>query len=465
MNAEIGEKCAVWGVHGHGMDAARLSFFGLYALQHRGQASSGIVTSDGNNFTVQKGMGLVGQIYSQESIEAQQGYIAVGHNRYPTHMKSTMEHAQPVTLELSNTAHNGNLPLTDKLEEFLTSHNIAIKDTNDSEMMAKAIDYFLGKGASLEEAIIDAYPLFTGAFSLVVMTKDKLAAVRDSFGIRPLSMGLLNGGTIFSSETCALDLVGASHEGDVAPGEMVAIDKDGIAHRHQIVEGKQQLDLFEFVYFARPDSILQGQEVNEARRRAGKRLAQEHPVNADLVIPVPDSAIPAALGFAQESRISFDQGLVKNRYIGRTFIDPDPHQRKQNVTLKLNPLPRSLRGKRVVIVDDSIVRLTTAGPLVQLLKNAGAVEVHVRIASSEVKYPDFYGIDTATQNTLAAFRMSVKEMRDHIGATSLGFLSLSGLIEATGVPEENFCTSCFTGIYPIDIGERRNEIIFDRSQR
>lgn len=454
------EKCAVWGVHGEGMEAARLAYFGLYALQHRGQAGAGISTVDGEEFHDFKGMGLVREVFSEEIIEGLPGSMAIGHNRYPTRGTPTIDHVQPVVRPRVRGVHNGNLPLTDKLEAFLIEHEIPVGDNNDSEMMTAAVNYYVERGATLGEAVIDATPLFTGAYAAVFMAEGEIAAVRDGRGIRPLSIGRLNGGVIFSSETCALDLIGASDEGDVAPGEMVVVNEQGLV-RYQIQEGRQMLDAFEYVYFARPDSMLLGQEVNETRRRAGKRLAQEHPVNADIVVPVPDSSIPAALGYAQEAGIRFDQGLIKNRYIGRTFIDPDPHQRKRNVAMKLNPLPRSLRGKRVVLVDDSIVRLTTAGPLVQLMRNAGAVEVHLRIASPEVKYPNFYGIDTADQQSLAAARMSVEEMREATGATSLGFLSLKGLVDSIGVDQGNLDTSCFTGEYPIDIGRRREGVIFN----
>lgn len=455
------EKCAVFGVYGKNFEAARIAYFGLFALQHRGQESSGIATSDGKTLSVHKSEGLVTQVYNEASLNSLKGAFAIGHNRYSTSGGSTPRHVQPIVSKDKSLAlaHNGNLPQTTKLEQFLLSKKVSIEGLNDSELIHAIIHYFLKQGCSLEDALKLSYPRFSGAFCLVILTKDKLAAVRDSFGIRPLSLGKLNGGYVIASETCAFDIIGAKFLRDVKPGEMVVIDKKGLSS-YQLEEGNQKLDIFEIVYFARPDSLLLGKKVNEMRRMLGINLAKQHPVKADVVIPVPDSAIPAALGFSQQSGIPFDHGLIKNRYIHRTFIRPDQHQREMGVQMKLNPLPEVIKDKRVVVIDDSIVRGTTQVKIVKLIRSAGAKEVHVRISSPPNKYPDFYGIDTPNQKDLIASRMSVEGIRKHIGADSLQYLSYKGMIDATGLPEELFCTACFSGIYPIDIGTHKQKINF-----
>lgn len=456
---KLKEKCGIFGVYGKGFDAARLTYFGLFALQHRGQESSGIATSDGKTIYLHKGSGLVIHVYSERLLDSSKGYISIGHNRYSTSGGTDIKHAQPILDEEKSLAivHNGNLPETKKLEEFLRG-KVDTKGLNDSELIHACIKYFIQKGATLEEAIEKSYPRLSGAFCLLILTKNKLAALRDSFGIRPLCIGKLNGGYIIASESCALDIVGAEFIREVAPGELVIIDDAGL-HSKQITKGNQKLDIFEFVYFARPDSLLLGKKVNEVRRKLGETLAKEHPVDADVVIPVPDSAIPAALGYSKISGIPFDHGLIKNRYIHRTFIKPDQHQREMGVKMKLNPLPEVLKGKRVVVIDDSIVRGTTQVKIVAMLRKAGAREVHVRISSPPNKYPDFYGIDTPFQKNLIAARMSIGEIRKFIGADSLAYLSYKGLIKSTGLPEDKFCTSCFTGNYPIDIGGHAKDIV------
>lgn len=459
MVREISEKCAIFGVFGKGFEAARLTYFGLYALQHRGQESSGISSSDGQNIYIHKDTGLVVHVYNEQILDSLKGHLAIGHNRYSTSGGSTPEHNQPVQNQdnLVTLVHNGNLPTTKKLEEFLSSKNVDITNLNDSELMQRAIEYFLKQGESLEQALKKSFPLFTGAFSVLVMTKDKLAAIRDEYGIRPLSLGKLNGGFIFASETCAFDVIQAEFVRDVNPGEMVIVDDSGLKSQ-QIVNGKLNLDIFEMVYFARPDSMLMGKKVNEIRRNLGINLAKENKIEADVVIPVPDSAIPAALGFSKESKIPFDHGLIKNRYIHRTFIRPEQHLREQSVQMKLNPLPEVIKDKRVILIDDSIVRGTTLKKIVRMIRGAGAKEVHVLISSPPTKYPDFYGIDTPKQTELIAATMNEDEVRKKLDADSLHYLSLEGLISATGLSKDTFCTSCFTGEYPIDIGERKLEI-------
>lgn len=454
------EKCAVFGIFGKGIDAARLTYFGLYALQHRGQESSGIAASDGKLINIHKAMGLVAQVYNEHDFEKLNGNLAIGHNRYATFGGSTDDHIQPSSDHEKKVvlAHNGNLPSVEKLRKFLVSKDISVKNLNDSEMMLKAISYYLSQGMSLEKAMTLSFPLFTGAFSLLVMTKNKIAAMRDQYGIRPLSIGKLNGtGFVFSSETCALDTVNATFLRDVKPGELVILDGKGL-HSRQLAKPNLKLDIFEFVYFTRPDSLLLGKRVSEIRKNLGRILAKEAKIKADVVIPVPDSAVPAALGYAEISKIPFDFGLVKNRYIGRTFIMPDQRLRDRGVQMKLNPIEESIKGKRVIVIDDSIVRGTTAKKLVKLLRDAGAKEVHLMSSCPPVRFPDFYGINTPTQDELIAATMPIEKVEKFIGADSLHYLSYKGMIEATGLPEDTFCTSCFTGIYPIDIGENEKRI-------
>ncbi len=482
-----GEKCAVFGVYGQGLDVARLSFFGLFALQHRGQESAGIATANGETITLHKGMGLVSQVFNDELIGSLKGYIAVGHNRYSTTGGSKVKHAQPMlaagsallqkmsyedphpslndSVSLCSGAddgaialvHNGNLPTTKELSEFLTSKGVDPSEFSDSRMVVEAIAAQMREGIDLEKAIKDVYPLLAGAFSILIMSKDKLIAIRDHCGIRPLSYAKLNGGYIIASETCAYAPIGAEYVRDIEPGEMLIIDEKGVRNE-QIAKGDLKLDIFEFVYFARPDSELLGKSVYEVRRNFGVQLAKEYPVAADVVIPVPETAIPSAIGYAQALGIPFEMGLVKNRYIHRTFITPEQHVREQGVKAKLSPLPEVMRGKRVVIFDDSIVRGTTSQQIVKMVFEAGAKEVHFLVASPPVRFPDFYGIDTPKQNDLIAATKSVEEIQKYLGATSLRFLSYEGMIAATGIPADRFSTSCFNGVYPIDIKERAKEI-------
>lgn len=463
MSEVLKEKCGIFGVFGEGMEAARLTYSGLYALQHRGQESSGIVSCDRKRIYEHKRMGLVAHVYTEGAVEALKGDIAIGHNRYSTSKSSSEDHIQPVIRHLRNDdflalVHNGNLPSVRALENFLQDRQIATGSLNDSEMMAEALKYYLLRGACLEDAIEESSPLFTGAFSLLIMTSDKLIALRDHCGIRPLSVAKLNGGFIFSSETCALDVVDADFIRDVRPGEALVADRNGL-NGHQIRESKLRIDSFEFVYFARPDSYIEGRNVNTVRKNLGKILAAEDCVDADIVIPIPDSGIPAALGYAQSSCVPFGEGLIKNRYIHRTFIEPAQRLRDMGVKRKLNPLREELAGKRVVVIDDSIVRGTTAPKIVEMIRKAGAREVHLRISSPPVRFPDFYGIDTPRQDQLMAARYTLEQMKEIIGADSLKFLSYSGLIEAIGLPEENVSTSCFTGNYPVNIQERWSEIL------
>lgn len=446
------EKCGIFGIYGHDLEAARLTHTGLWTLQHRGQESSGISISDGNAIQTHKGPGLVAHVYDESTLSRLSGHIGIGHNRYSTSGGGSASHSQPVTghRNLVVLAHNGNLPDTSRLRKFLENLGVDSTGANDSELMHAAVEHHLSAGLGLEDAIRACFELFTGVFSLLLMTRTQLAAVRDSRGIRPLSLGEVGGGYTFSSETCAIDATGGKFIRDVRPGELIVVDEAGLRST-QLAEGDEKLDIFEFVYFARPDSILLGQRVNEVRRQLGVNLAREHPVKADVIVPVPDSAIPAALGYSQETGIPLDFGLLKNRYIHRTFIRPAQSLRESGVRLKLNPIPEVLRNRRVAVVDDSIVRGTTARQIVAMIRECGAIEVHFLVSSPPVRFPDFYGIDTPKPDELVAAGMSVDETRTHIGADSLAYLSYNGMIRATGLPETRFSTSCFNGVYPVAV--------------
>ncbi len=454
------EKCGIFGIFGHGLEAARLAHTGLWTLQHRGQESSGISVSDGSAIQTHKGPGLVAHVYDESTLNRLSGHAAIGHNRYSTSGGSSAAHSQPVTSHrnLVALAHNGNLPGTSALRKFLGDVGVKTAGANDSELMHSAIEHRLSTGLSLEDAIRTCFDLFTGVFSLLLLTRNEMAAVRDPHGIRPLSLGEVSGGYVFSSETCAIDAIGGIFIRDVRPGELIVVDRHGLRSA-QLAPGDEKLDIFEFVYFARPDSILLGQRVNEVRRKLGVNLAREHPLEADVIVPVPDSAIPAALGYSREAGIPLDFGLLKNRYIHRTFIRPAQSLRESGVRLKLNPIPEVLRNRRVAVLDDSIVRGTTARQIVAIIRECGATEVHFLVSSPPVRFPDFYGIDTPRPDELVAAGMSVDETRKHIGADSLAYLSYDGMIRATGLPESRFSTSCFSGIYPVDIGSVSQEAL------
>ena len=453
---ELMEKCAVFGIHGAGSEAARVTFYGLWALQHRGQEGSGIVTSDGRHMYRHAGAGLASSVYRDEDMQRLKGGIAIGHNRYSTSGGSGDVYNQPFVHAEGQfaLAHNGNIPDCSKLQEFLADHGVATELLNDTRLMEAAVAHHVLRGSSLEDAIAAAYPLFTGAFSAVAMDETRLIAFRDQCGIRPLSIGTLDDGYVVASETCAFDTIGAVFLRDVRAGELVVIDKDGLCSR-QVVEGDQKIDAFEFVYFARPDSILMGQRVNKVRENFGHEMAREFHVDADVVIPIPDSSIPAALGYSRASGIPFDIGIIKNRYIHRTFIQPTAGLRRRDVKMKLNPILESVAGQRVILVDDSVVRGTTMRQVVQIVRGAGAREVHLMISSPPVLYPDFYGIDTPDQKDLIAAHMSLEEMRLFMDADTLNFLSIDGMVRATGLARSQLSMSCFDGVYPIDIGGQR----------
>jgi amidophosphoribosyltransferase len=460
IDNQLTEKCAVFGAYGAGLESARLAFYGLWALQHRGQESSGIASSDGTSMHRHAALGLVANAYHEEDLEQLPGHIAIGHNRYSTSGGRDERHNQPFMYREQRFAfaHNGNLPVCDKLIAFLHQRHINTAQMNDSGMMAAAISCYMEDDMDIEQAIAEAFPLFEGVFSAVAMDTKRLIAFRDRCGVRPLSIGTLDGGYVIASETCAFDTIGAKYLRDVKPGEMVIIDQHGLKSV-QIVDGEQKLDVFEYVYFARPDSVLLGQSVNEVRREFGREMAKQcQHITADVVMPIPDSAIPAALGYAYQSGVPFDMGLIKNRYIHRTFIRPTPELRVRDLKMKLNPVPETIAGKRVIVVDDSIVRGTTMKQYTEMIFAAGAREVHLMISSPPVRYPDFYGINTPNQADLLAANMNPEQMREYLGATSLNFLSFDGMVKATGLPASMLTTSCFTGEYPIPIGNRAQEI-------
>jgi amidophosphoribosyltransferase len=443
-----------------GLEAARLTFYGLWALQHRGQESSGIVSSDGRSLHRHAAPGLVATVYREEDLEQLPGHLAIGHNRYSTSGGADECYDQPFFDRKHNIAlaHNGTIPDTTKLETFLKKRNVKMDKLNDTSMMMAAISCYMDDGLTIVEAIKKAWPLFTGAFSIVAMTKDTLVAFRDECGIRPLSIATIDGGYAVASETCAFDTIGATFLRDVRPGELVAISDKGMTS-HQVVPDNPKLDIFELVYFARPDSQLCGKRIDGVRKNFGRQMAEEFPIAADVIIPVPDSGVPAALGYSQATGVPFEMGLIKNRYIHRTFIRPTAQLRERDLKMKLNPVIETIKDQRVVLVDDSIVRGTTMRHLVTMVFEAGAKEVHLLITSPPVRYPDFYGINTPKQSELLAAYMTEDEMRNYVGATSLHFLSYDGMIKATGMPKDSFSTSHFDGVYPISIGKRADEIM------
>lgn len=459
---ELKEKCGIVGIYGKDLPLSRLAFFALFALQHRGQEASGITTSDGKKFFSHKGAGLVSQVYTEKSIKKLKGFVGIGHNRYSTSKGGTFMHAQPIVNNSKNfaLAHNGNLPSIKSLEKFLLTHKIFKKNRSDSELITDAIDFYLKEGASLPNAIAKVFPLITGAFSIVMMNKDTLIAIRDAYGMRPLVLGRLNKGYVVASETCALQTIGAVFVREVKPGEMIIINKKGVKSI-KLAKANPKHDIFEYVYFSRPDSVLAGKLVYEVRKNFGKELARENKLKADMVVPVPDTAMPVVLGYSEASGIPIEMALVKNRYVHRTFIEPNQKSRDKSVALKLIPLKNVLKGKKIILIDDSIVRGTTSRRLIKNLFNAGAKEVHFLISSPPIRFPDFYGIDTPQQKDLIAANKTIEDIRKYLGATSLNFLSLKGLIKSIGLPENKLCTSFFTGEYPIDLKERRKEVSYD----
>jgi amidophosphoribosyltransferase len=456
------EECGLFGVWAPGEDVARLSYFGLFAQQHRGQESAGIAVADGQNILVYKDLGLVSQVFSEATLSTLQGSLGIGHTRYSTTGSTTWDNAQPAfkTDGARSVAlgHNGNLVNTHELADRVGRPGAA---TTDSDLVATLIANEIEETGGLEEAALRVLPTLRGAFCFVMMDERSVFAARDAHGVRPLSIGRLPTGFAIASETCALDIVGATFVRDVEPGELVRIDERGL-HSVRFAESpRSALCIFEFVYLARPDSRLRGATVHEARREMGRLLAHEHPAEGDMVIGVPATGHSAAQGFAEVSGIPYGEGLIKNHYVGRTFIQPSQSLRNRGVKLKLNPLPDSIRGKRLVVVDDSIVRGTTTRQIVQALREAGATEVHIRITCPPIRWPCFYGIDMSTRQELVASDLAIDEVRAFVGADSLGYLSLGSLVEATGSPTGEFCRACFDGEYPIPVPEEAGKFVLE----
>lgn len=454
----MSEECGIAGVFAPRATAptepARLVFFALYALQHRGQESAGIATGDGARVRAIKRMGLVGQAFAEPDLDELAGHLAMGHTRYSTTGSSRLENAQPMlvhdgALGTLAVGHNGNLINARELRAELAARGWTFETSSDTEVLLKTVAD--SEGATWDERLRRGLPRLVGAWSLVFLAADALYAARDPLGVRPLCLGRRGEAWVVASETSALDTIGAAFVREIQPGEVLRLDERGPDVVAELGDGRRALCIFEYVYLASASSRLGGTSMYAARERMGEILAEEQPADADVVIPVPDSAIPSAIGFARQSGIPFREGLIKNRYIGRTFIQPSQELREHNVALKYNPLREVLDGRRVVVVDDSIVRGSTSGPIVRLLRRAGAVAVHMRICSPPIQHPCYFGVDMARRAELIAAHRSVDEIRAHIGADSLGYLSLPGLVRATGGDAHEFCTACFSGDYPIPI--------------
>lgn len=459
---KLREECGVFGIFNKDdeLDVARLTYYGLYALQHRGQESAGIAINDGGTIVYHKDMGLVHEVFDEVVLNHLKGKSAIGHVRYSTAGASLRENAQPVVAKYRNgqmaLAHNGNLVNAVELRENLEDNGAIFQSTADSEVILNLISRYRVMSTNIEETIRQVMTEIQGSYALCILTPQRLVGVRDPLGIRPLVLGKIKNSYVLASETCAFDAIGAEYIRDILPGEIILIGDDGIKSILPEKPKDSKLCVFEFVYFARPDSFMDGASVHEARIEAGRKLAQEYPVDADIVIGAPDSGLTAALGYSMESGIPYAQGLLKNRYVGRTFIQPEQGQRDASVRLKFGPLKSVLEGKRVIMVDDSIVRGTTTKRIVQMLKNAGAKEVHMRISSPPIKHPCYFGIDTPSRQHLVAASQSMEEIRQLIGADSLGYLSKEGLLDTPVEARCGFCTACFDGNYPMEIPDPEN---------
>jgi len=463
------EECGVVAVYGH-PEAATLAYLSLYALQHRGQESAGIVASNGDALIAHRGMGQVADIFTQDILTRLEGRLAIGHNRYSTSGSTVLRNCQPFVVEWARgalaVAHNGNLVNADQLREQLEARGSIFQSTVDSEVIIHLIAQ--STGATLIDRIVDALAQVRGAYSLVFLTEDKIIAARDPGGFRPLVIGRVGESVVVTSETCALDLVDAVYEREVEPGEILVVSERGMESVKPFPRMPSHHCVFEYVYFARPDSQVFGRNVYEVRKALGRELARENHVPADIVIPVPDSGVPAAIGYAEEAGLPFEMGLIRNHYVGRTFIEPSSSIRHFGVKVKLNALRQVLKGKRVIVVDDSIVRGTTSRKLVHMIRAAGATEVHVRISSPPTTFPCFYGIDTPTREELIASSHSVAEIRDYLGADSLAYLTPSGLFGFNRGSNAGFCDACFTGNYPVALGSEapvRQLHLFEASDR
>jgi len=457
------ESCGIFGVYAHGIDIARLIFFALFALQHRGQESAGIAVPDGSGIKIHTGMGLVSQAFTENDLAQLKGFIGIGHNRYSTRGSSKPANVQPVIVKSEGLtlalAHNGNIINDKLLRDELQERGYSFHTSTDSEVIANVI--LASPGKNWEGKIRYAMHRLQGAYSLTIMAQDKLIGVRDPMGVRPLCLGTIDSGWVIASESCALDHIGARFSREIEPGEIVVIDQGGVRNFKR-KSSKRALCIFEYIYFARPDSIIQGKLLYQARQAMGEMLAREHPVDADLVMGVPDSATAAGICYSEASGVPYCEGLLKNRYVRRTFIEPDQRLRELDVQLKFNPLSRIIAGKRLVVVDDSIVRGTTTPRVVSLLRKAGVKEVHLRICAPPIRHPCFLGVDMATEWELIAARKSIPEIRDYLGADSLGYLSLDGLLQAVGLPRDIFCLACFTGDYPIPVQMGMDKLALER---
>jgi len=446
------ECCGIFGVYTHNVDVARLTFFALYALQHRGQESAGIATSDGKQTYIHTEMGLVSQAFTEDDLSQLKGHIAIGHSRYSTTGSNQPDNAQPILVKSNSHAialgHNGNVINAKLLRDELIDQGYSFHTSTDSEVIAQLI--LASPERDLVSKIRYAMRRLQGAYSLVIMTNNELISVRDPMGVRPLCLGTIDNGWAVASESCAFDHIGAQFVRDVDPGEIVVVDKNGMKSNKEVTV-QQATCIFEYIYFARPDSKIQSRLLYPARQAMGEILSREHPIEADLVMGVPDSATAAGIGYARASGIPYCEGLLKNRYVGRTFIEPDQRLRDLGVKLKFNPLSEMIAGKRIIVIDDSIVRGTTTPRVIGLLRRAGAREVHMRICSPPIRHPCFFGVDMATRWELIAAQNTVPQIRDFIGADSLGYISIEGLIEAVALPKNIFCLACFTGDYPIPV--------------
>jgi amidophosphoribosyltransferase len=459
--------CGVFGIYGH-PDSARLTYLGLYALQHRGEESAGIVSTDGKMLYVHKDMGLVGEVFSDTELKQLPGHAAIGHVRYSTTGSSILRNAQPLIVDYSRgpiaIAHNGNLINASVLRDELEAYGSIFQTTVDSEIVI----HLMAKPTyrTRHESLIGALERIKGAYSLVLLTEDEMIGVRDPYGFRPLCVGRLGDAFVLSSETCALDLIQADYVRDVEPGEAVFIDKHGMrsVKFSAGVKSRYAFCIFEHIYFARPDSKVFGESVHVIRQSLGRRLAREHPVEADVVIPIPDSGNSAALGYSHQSGIVFETGFIRNHYVGRTFIQPSQFVRDLGVKIKLNPVKDILQGKRAVVVDDSIVRGTTCRTRVDTLRAAGAKEIHMRISCPPHKFPCFYGIDFPTRQELIAHSHTMEEIKKYLNVDSIGYLSVEGLLACVSMPREYYCTACFTGEYPIDFGEAGDKYCIERKR-
>jgi amidophosphoribosyltransferase len=451
------DECGVFGVYAPGSDVARLAYFALYALQHRGQESAGIATCENGHIMTLRDLGLVSQVFDETKLRALSGSMAVGHVRYSTTGSSAWENAQPVYRSDRREvalAHNGNLINALELHEQLSARGVAFRSTSDSELIAAVLSTH--EADTLADALEDVMPRLEGAFSTVVMTNDSLVAFRDGAGLRPLALGQVGDRYCVASESCAFDIIGARFLRDVQPGEMVSLSERGIETRQIIQSERRAFCVFEHIYFARPDSLLEGNRTQVSRRKMGEILWREAPVDADVVIAVPDSGNPAAAGYAKASGITRDDGLIKNRYVARTFIQPGQELRKHGLRMKFNPLPEVVRGKRIVVVDDSIVRGNTTRQIVSMLRDAGAAEVHMRISAPPIRYPCHYGIDMSTSEEMVAHDRSVEEVARELGCDSLAYLSLQGVYEAIRSTRATHCDACFTGEYPLERTDAAN---------